>query len=277
VNSIDKALWFIESRGNASVSLDEIAAHAAVSKYHLLRAFSAATGLSIMRYVRGRRLSLAARQLAAGAGDILAVAVECGYGSHEAFTRAFREQFGVTPEAVRAQQHVGGIQLVEAIATGSDRFVALDAPRIADCGLLLVTGINRYYAGLEAGAGIPAQWQQFETYRSTVRNRIGQATYGVCYNVDDEGSMDYLCGVEVTSFVSLPAEFARMRLPPQRYAVFVHREHIAAIRTTWHAIWNDWLPRAGHEAVDAPLFERYNERFNLQTGEDGVELWVPIR
>ena len=72
----------------------------------MAHAFGRATGWSVMRYVRGRRLSEAARTLAAGATDILAVALDAGYGSHEAFTRAFRDQFGRTPESVRAQRHL---------------------------------------------------------------------------------------------------------------------------------------------------------------------------
>ena len=58
-----------------------------------------------MRYLRARRLSVAARALVNGVPDIFSVALDVGYGSHEAFTRAFRERFGVTPESVRAETH----------------------------------------------------------------------------------------------------------------------------------------------------------------------------
>jgi len=58
-----------------------------------------------MNYVRVRRLSEAARALVGGAPEILTVALDSGNGSHEAFTRAFRDQFGVTPASVRAQRH----------------------------------------------------------------------------------------------------------------------------------------------------------------------------
>ena len=85
-----------------------------VSRYHVSRVFGEAIGRPITRYVRGRRLTEAAKALAAGAADILTVALEAGYGSHEAFTRAFREQFGQTPESVRAQRHLDNIELVEA-------------------------------------------------------------------------------------------------------------------------------------------------------------------
>ena len=67
----------------------------------MVRAFAAATGFSVMRYVRARRLSEAARALAAGAPDILSLALDADYGSHEAFTRAFRRWSGASPGRFR--------------------------------------------------------------------------------------------------------------------------------------------------------------------------------
>src|SRR5436305_5842625 len=98
MNPAQKALWYIESHLAKTLTLDEVAAIAGVSRFHMVRAFAAATGLSVMRYVRIRRLSEAARALANGAPDILSVALDADYGSHQAFTRAFREHFGFTPE-----------------------------------------------------------------------------------------------------------------------------------------------------------------------------------
>ncbi|MEG2034340.1 MAG: AraC family transcriptional regulator, partial [Janthinobacterium sp.] len=91
-----KALWYIESHYADNISLGDIAHVSGASPCHLTRAFGLATGHSVMRYVRARRLSEAALALAQGAQDILAVALQAGYSSHEAFTRAFREQFHVT-------------------------------------------------------------------------------------------------------------------------------------------------------------------------------------
>src|SRR5215470_4426255 len=102
MNPAQKALWYVESHLADSLTLDEIAAVAGVSRFHMVRAFAEATGMGVMRYVRARRLTKAARALAKGAPDILTLALEADYGSHEAFTRAFRDHFGVTPEQVRA-------------------------------------------------------------------------------------------------------------------------------------------------------------------------------
>src|SRR4051812_27034793 len=115
MNPVGKALWFIESHFASELTLDDIAQCACVSRFHLARAFEAATGLSVMRYVRARRLGEAARRLADGAPDILAVAIDAGYGSHEAFTRAFREQYGLTPEALRTLGQLDDIAIVEPI------------------------------------------------------------------------------------------------------------------------------------------------------------------
>src|SRR6185312_894148 len=119
MNPAQKALWFIESHLAEALSLDEIAAIGGVSRFHLVRAFAAATGLPVMRYVRARRLSEAARALANGVPDILALALEADYGSHEAFTRAFRDHFGVTPEAVRSSTRLDHLRLQEPIIMDS--------------------------------------------------------------------------------------------------------------------------------------------------------------
>src|SRR6201986_3144803 len=113
MNPAQKALWYIESHLASELTLDEISAVAAVSRFHMVRSFAAATGFSVMRYVRTRRLSEAARELARGAPDILTLALDADYGSHEAFTRAFRDHFGMTPEAVRAATCLDHLKLLE--------------------------------------------------------------------------------------------------------------------------------------------------------------------
>jgi AraC family transcriptional regulator len=61
MNPAQKALWFIESHLADALTLDEIAGVAGISRFHMVRAFAAATGLSVMRYARVRRLTEAAR------------------------------------------------------------------------------------------------------------------------------------------------------------------------------------------------------------------------
>jgi AraC family transcriptional regulator len=276
MNPVGKALWFIEAHIGADASLADIADASGVSRYQLLRAFGTATGCSVIRYVRGRRLSEAARLLAAGAPDILTVALDAGYGSHEAFTRAFRDQFGLTPEAARERRSLENLSLVEAIRMDASLIVTLAPPRFETGRTLLVAGLGERYS-FETNHGIPLQWQRFVPYIGNIPGQVGAVTYGVCCNSDGVGNFEYIAGVEVSSFDDLPAELRRVRIPAQRYAVFTHRDHISTMRGTVYTIWNKWLPASGHEVADAPDFERYDERFNSQTGTGEVEIWLPLK
>jgi AraC family transcriptional regulator len=277
MNPAQKALWFIESHLAEALTLDEIAGVAGISRFHMVRAFAAATGLPVIRYVRARRLTAAARALAAGAPDILELALDADYGSHEAFTRAFRDHFGVTPEAVRAGACLDRLRLQEPIMMDSTALDHLDPPRFVTAKPLLVAGLGERITHENSGAGIPNLWQRFHHEVASFPGRIGPVAYGVCCNGDDAGNFDYIAGVEVTDFSDLPREFSRVRIPEQRYAVFTHSDHISSIRRTVNTIWNQWLPASGLKAADAPNFERYGEKFDPATGNGGLEIWVPVR
>ena len=67
MDPVQKALWYVESHSREPIALEDIARACRISPFHLTRAFAATMGLSLMRYVRRRRLSEAARQLAQGA------------------------------------------------------------------------------------------------------------------------------------------------------------------------------------------------------------------
>lgn len=276
MNPVGKALWFVESHFGSELALADIAQAAGISRFHMTRAFSAATGLSVMQYMRGRRLSEAAKVLANGARDILSVALDAGYNSHEAFTRAFRDQFGLTPETVRAQGDCQSIPLVEPIRMQEELQIGLDPPHIVRGERLLIAGLSERYS-CQSSAGIPSQWQRFLPHFGYIDGQIGRTAYGVSCNSDDAGNFDYVCGAEVEHFSAIPSEWRGLRIPEQTYAVFLQRDHISTIRATCNTIWNQWLPNSNYEPVDAPGFERYGEAFNSSSGTGGFEIWIPIR
>jgi AraC family transcriptional regulator len=278
MSAIGRAIWFIESHFAKDISLDQIADAAGQSRYHLSRMFGLATGRSISAYIRGRRLSSAALLLANGTSTILEVALDAGYGSHEAFTRAFREQFGVTPESVRKQGHVRNIELMEPIRMDDARTLEIEPPRFEESPELLLAGLAETYA-YDRTEGIPSLWQRFNAHFGHVPGQRGSIAYGVCTHSDGEtGSFRYMAAMEVESTDALPAGFSTLKLPRQRYAVFVHRGHISAIAATVHHIFADWLPQSGYRHGEVPdMFERYDERFDPHSGMGAVEIWVPLK
>ncbi len=274
MKAIDKAIWYIENHYREQVSLGSLAEVAGVSRYHLSRMFCYAIGQPISRYIRLRRLSTAAIALAAGEADILDLALSLGYGSHEAFTRAFKEHFSRTPEQVRAQGHTDDLDLTEAISMEQEKAMNLENPRTEQLGEVNLVGISRHYS-FEKVAEIPDQWQSFTPLIPRITGDSNPVTYGAIYNGGDE-SFDYLSCVELPVGKEPPRNMVSLRVSPQSYLVFWHAGHVATLRETCDAVWSDWLPASGKAVVEAPWFERYGEEFNPVTGAGGLEIWIPV-
>ncbi len=276
---VEKAIWYIESHYEQAVSLDEVARVAGVSRFYLSRAFAEVTGLPLTRYLRYRRLSQAARALAAGKTDILDLALSLGYSSHEAFSRAFKELFGVTPESVRRQGDVDNLSLLRAQKTGLRLAENLSEPEVVRSDALCLAGLSKEYSAAE-NAEIPGQWQEFAPKLQQLADETGvihgTETFGVYSHTDDGSNYSYLCAVQVSDLESISDDLTQLRIPPRSYAVFSHSAHISQVRATHAAIWSHGLPTLGRRALNAPFFERYSSSFNPRTGDGGLEIWIPI-
>lgn len=274
---IERAIWFIESHFSRDLTLDEVAQVCGLSRFQMSRLFSHAVGMTVTGYVRGRRLTEAARMLADGAPDILAVALQAGYNSHEAFSRAFRAQFGLAPAEIRARGNLDDVALIEALREDPAVPVHLPPPRLVSLGPLLIAGMGRRFA-CDDFAGIPALWQELHPYLGEIPGQKGSATYGLVANAAASGdSYFYLAGVEVSDLAGVDKSFSGIRLPAQRWAIFPHEDHVTTISNTLHAVFSRALPAAGLAAGDMPdLLERYGESFDPRTGAGGFEIWVPV-
>ena len=279
MSAIAKTLWLIESRFRETPSLDELAARTGLSRSHLSRIFPISTGYSISSYIRGRRLTEAAKVLADGTPDILGVALDAGYGSHEAFTRAFREQFKVTPDELRKRRSLNALPLVEPIRMDPAEKTRLDPPKIEDHAGVRLAGFGGHYDGSTL-ANIPDQWTRAAPYfQEMTGNRVGDAFAVVGRMSEDSGGFDYFCGVPVTRSKEVLPGLSVMTLPATRYARFAHRGHISELRATCAAVFENGLPDARLEANHSnfSFLEYYGPDFNPQTGLGTVEIWVALK
>jgi AraC family transcriptional regulator len=272
----NKALFVIERNLASDLSLDQIASLCDVSRFHLAHAFGETTGLSVIEYRRGRRLTEAAYALASGASDILGVALDTGYASHEAFSRAFKAQFGKTPEEVRKSESIAGLALVDAIRHLESKAMTLKAPRIEKVGELLFVGLSQHIAYNQM-QDIAGQWQRFmQTCYGEIEHKRDEPPVGITTASNDDG-IQYVTAAGVTRFGNVAQDLIKLTLLPQTYAVFAHDGHVTQIRETYRAIWNDWFPKSGKAPAEAPGFERHNETFDPRTGNGGCTIWLPIK
>ncbi len=98
---MNAAVDYIEENLAGEIDFDEAANRALCSTYHFQRMFFAVNGVTPSEYARRRRLTLAARELSSGNTKVIDIAMKYGYDSPNAFTRAFRNMHGVTPQAAR--------------------------------------------------------------------------------------------------------------------------------------------------------------------------------
>jgi AraC family transcriptional regulator len=153
--------------------------------------------------------------------------------------------------------------------------VTVGTPRILRRDALLIFGLGQRYA--HTNVGMPAQWSHFIPVIGSIKERVDDTTYGVIRQTSEAGAIDYITGVEVRAFPKEPAEFERLQIPAQTYAVFEHHDHVSAVQSTWQSIWGHALSDAKLEATGGPAFERYGKSFDPRTGLGGFELWVPVK
>lgn len=271
-------LWLLESRFRGEVSLDDIAREVDLSRFHVSRLFSMVTGVTFSGYVRGRRLSEAAKVLAEGKTDILNVALDAGYNSHEAFTRAFADQFGITPETVRKARSLDQLSLVEAIRMPAKSEISIAQPVIVKQPSMTLVGPCETYK-MTANGGIPDQWQRFQPFLQQLEGHNNRIAFGIIMEAanGDPESFDYMCAVEKPSHINVPKDFRTLKTGDMTIAKFPHEGHISKIQATCHDIFTHAMPSAGLKtAGPISFFEYYGEDFNGMTGYGSVEIWVNV-
>lgn len=272
---VAKMLWVLESRFRQPVTLDDLADVTGLSRSYLSRVFPLVTGYSVTAYLRGRRLSEAARQLATGAPDILSVALDAGYSSHEAFTRAFHDHFGLTPQMVRQKRSLEGIKLVEPQRMDINTATPVEPPRFENRPQMYFCGISAIHK-MSNPVGLPDQWQRFQRYIGNIDGAIVGAAYGLVGEIDGE-QFEYLVAVEMRNGAENPPELKQVTVPALRWARFRHGGDLSTLRQTIGGA-EAWLSQNGYTASEASysFIEYYGPAFDARSGSGDIEVWFGL-
>lgn len=99
--AIQKSVDYIEENIKEEMTIEELAQVSFLSMYYFQKLFSRLVGKTVNEYIKARRVANAKPLLKSTDRRIADIAVEYGFNSHETFTKAFKELYGVTPEAYR--------------------------------------------------------------------------------------------------------------------------------------------------------------------------------
>jgi AraC family transcriptional regulator len=269
---IGRVVDYLHDHLEDELNLDLLADIAAMSRWHWHRVYTAMQGETAAATVRRLRLSRAADRLANSEADIGEIARRAGYTTAEAFGRAFKQSYNMTPGAYREG---GSHALFKAANRASDatgfpvEIVTLPAMH---CASLLHRGsymlISRAFELLFAAAG-PAGLV-------TRQSRM----IGVYFDDPDAVEVDDLRSaacIAVTEGAPLPPGLEVIDTRGGAYAKLSYRGPYADMRDAYRWLMGVWLPASSHEAADGPMLEDYlNSPADTAPPDLRTDIYLPI-
>lgn len=279
---------YIENHLDEDITVVDAARAAGYSYYHLTRQFSAVLGESVGSYIKKRRLANGAKLLLYSNKRVIDIAMESGFGSSEAFSRAFKAAYKVSPQAYRtnrldlfiaAKDQLGPELLYHHARNITVHPKIVELPPIKTAGLRGQTTLR--------DNTIPKLWQRFNAMAGKVPNKAPNPRgFGICeacsegnclQNMNRDVLFSEVAAVEVESFDGLPEVFVPKVLPGGRYAVFTHKGSLARITNTFAYIWGTWFLHTKETLDWREDFELYDSRFLGYNHPDSeVDIYIPI-
>ena len=284
---IQRGVDYIETRLDEDVALSDVAKVAGISQWHFQRIFKALTGETLKTYIRSRRLAASLERLLDSNLRVLDIALLAGFESQEAFARAFKQAFGLTPQKYRALRDKSLFlkkpRFDEAYLQQLQRNDAL-MPEIYEQKPLLLVGLRTSFYSVDSeknniGEQLPPLWGAFLARLDTVPARVAGACYGIVRQERaDSEQLEYHAAVAVTDITSIPEGMVSLEVPGGTYARFEHRGPAPRIDHTVSYAYASWLPESGYRHTYAPDLEIYGASRYHPTSPDSVFHYaIPIR
>lgn len=282
LDRLNEAMDHIERHLDQRIEITELARIAATSEYHFRRMFSALAGLPLSEYIRRRRLTVAGAEVLSGERTLLEIAVRHGYGSGEAFARAFRALHGVGPgearrtgAALRSQPRMSFRLIVEGNSTM--RYRVMEKPEFHVVGRkarvpLVHEGMNPAIADFIRGI-------DKETVRR-IHALSDQEPEGIVSVSDDldpsraEGTeLDYYHAA--VSSAAGPDDLDTLTVPAGTWAVFDSSGPFPqTLQHLWRDVFTQWFPSNPYRSRPGP--EILSTRLSSDASQADAQLWIPV-
>lgn len=273
------AVDYIEGHLEEPFDVAMIAKVARSSSFHFQRMFHMLTGFTVAEYIRKRRLTLAAQELAVKKAKVIDVALKYGYETPESFSKAFKRMHGISPVAARrpgtSLKAFPRIRFQLSLKGDRDmdyKIVEREAYQVVGKVIKVSTRDG------ENLKRIPQFWMECNrdgTCEKLCKAFHAQEILGICMDMKHEKEQfTYL--VAVKGDTSTGKEYTVRTIPASAWAVFTSVGPIpGAIQKVWECIFQEWFPATGYEHADAPKLEVYPPG-NTKAVDYQCEVWIPI-
>ncbi|MFK4761171.1 GyrI-like domain-containing protein [Microbacterium sp. ZW T5_45] len=283
IGTLNELVDVIEREGAEGLDVAAFARRHGTTEYHLRRLFSSLAGMPLSEYIRRRRMSLAGAEIVAGAPNVLDVAVRHGYGSLEAFGRAFRAVHGISPmdarrqggplrtqPALRFRLSVEGRIPMDVTITSLPELVlighAIEAPLIHE-------GVNPRIQEHIASIA-PEEHLRLKRLGDAEPAGILAVTGDVDPDAPEGTMLTYLHGVSVRPSSDVPADLEVMTVDAGAWAVFTANGPFPeTLQSLWAATATEWFPSQPWRLRPGPSIVRYLEFTGTHAS---CELWLAV-
>lgn len=285
---IQATIDYIDEHLDDELDIQELAVRTEMSFWHFLRVFRATVGETVKDYIRRRRLTRAAYELLESQQNIIDIALGAGFETHEAFTRAFRSQFGTSPREFRAAGAPPtlprGIPHITTDYLAHLHSGLTTEPEFVDSPARKLVGIKSEFSVapesfdlIELGR---AAWEQFAPDIDRIPVRAN-ALAGLCSDItgaDEKSIQGYVMPcVEVTEFAGLPEGLVALVRPPAREARFRHSGGGQTWEYTLQYIFGAWLPDSHFAVSDQPAYFTFPAARSPFGDTPQIDYWLALR
>lgn len=275
------AVEYMEEHIEEPFDVSVVAKAAYSSTFHFQRMFYMLTGITVAEYLRKRRLTLAAQELAITKSKVLDVAIKYGYDTPESFSKAFRRVHGISPSAARESEAnlkaYPRISFQLSLKGDKDmdyRIVEKEAFQVVGKAKKISTkdGVNFKQ--------VPEFWQksmQEKTFDTLAPYNKTNNYLGICLDMEmDKEQFVYMIAVESDKVVE-GNELVTRTIPASTWAVFTSNGPLpTAMQKVIKRVWEEWFPATGYEHAGTAEIEVYLPGDG--NAEDyKCEIWIPIK
>ena len=280
-----------------ALDLERLARAAALSPFHFHRIFRGMVGETPLELHRRLRMERAAHALLDDAASVTTIALDAGYDSHEAFTRAFRSFYGCSPSEFRQDGALqrAGCERPPQIEIAARSSIHFDPRATTDTVIRFMEGATNMDVEIKQ---MPAM-RVAATRHVGPYNRISEAfarlgelagragliagkpTMIALYyddpEVTPEAELESDAAIVVSEKAELPTGLHEHRLPAGRYACTVHLGSYEQLGDSWSRFMGQWLPESGERMGEGTSFEIYvNDPSEVPTAQLRTELYLPL-
>src|SRR6202161_2797645 len=284
---INRVIDYLRGNLDRQVKLKELARVACLSEFHFHRIFGAVSGETLNNFTNRLRLEKAARLLRYSSQSVTDIALDCGFSSSAAFSRAFRSGYDTSPSQFRKSGEIKKSKICKELfpeqeyglpMTAEEKRAAfpvrlIDIPerQVAYIRVTNAFELDRVLAALKT----VIEWAKSQNMFSR----------GILFGMtvdDPHVTPKHLYRYEICLASSFPFEcmegMSKLKMPAMRYAVVKVSGDIHKVATAWDYLYRDWLIHSVHESEHAPALEAFLYKENaMDWAHFELELCLPVR